>query len=236
MSMQITEVAAQILARAERRAEIAAQNITNASTPGYRRRVGFDETLRPGGDGGGGPARAGAVATDFRAGQLTETGAKTDLAIAGDGFFAVRGEDRVFYTRHGQFRRDGEGRLVTGEGLALQSSEGGDLIVGDGDFAVAADGVVTRDGAPVARVALFDFAERGALASGAGGAFLAGEAEPVPVSAPAIRQGMLESSNVNMGDEMVAMMEAVRRAETGQRLVTTYDDLMGRALNLFGQQ
>ena len=47
---------------------------------------------------------------------------------------------------------------------------------------------------------------------------------------------MLETSNVNMGDEMVAMMEAVRRAETGQRLVTTYDDLMGRALNLFGQQ
>jgi flagellar basal-body rod protein FlgF len=235
--MQITEVAAQILSRAERRAEIAAQNITNASTPGYRRRVGFDEILRPGGAAAAdGPARPGAVATDFNAGQLTETGNPTDLAIAGDGFFAVRGDDAVFYTRQGQFRRDGEGRLVTGEGLALQSAEGGDLIVGDGDFAVDANGVVTRDGAPVARVALFDFAERGALALGAAGAFSAGEAEPLPVAAPAIRQGMLESSNVNMGDEMVAMMEAVRRAETGQRLVTTYDDLMGRALNLFGQQ
>jgi flagellar basal body rod protein FlgG len=231
--MQITEVAAQILSRAERRAEIAAHNITNASTPGYRRRIGFDEILRPGGPAGGAPAGA---ATDFGAGQLAETGNPTDLAIAGDGFFAVRGDDAVFYTRQGQFRRDSEGRLVTGGGLALQSAEGGDLIVGEGDFAVAANGVVTRDGAPVARVALFDFAERGTLASGEGGVFSAGTAEPVPVAAPAIRQGMLESSNVNMGDEMVAMMEAVRRAETGQRLVTTYDDLMGRALNLFGQQ
>lgn len=232
--MQITEVAAQILARAERRAEIAAHNITNASTPGYRRRIGFDEILRPG--GAQGPARTGGAATDFSAGQLTETGNATDLAIAGSGFFAVRGDDAVFYTRQGQFRRDAEGRLVTGGGLALQSAEGGDLIVGEGDFTVAANGVVTRDGAPVARVALFDFEGRGALAGGDGGVFSAGGAEPVPVAAPTIRQGMLESSNVNMGDEMVAMMEAVRRAETGQRLVTTYDDLMGRALNIFGQQ
>lgn len=233
--MQITEVAAQILARAERRAEVAAQNITNASTPGYRRRIGFEETLAA-----SAPALSPAAnlrdRTDFTVGQLGSTDNPTDLAIAGDGFFAVRGDDDVLYTRQGQFRRDDQGRLIGTGGLALQAMEGGDLIVGDGDFEVSPDGVVTRNGEAIGRIALYDFSDRGALSMQGAGMFTAGGVEPLRVDAPAIRQGMVEGSNVNMGDEMVAMMEAVRRAETGQRVVNTWDDLMGRALNLFGQQ
>jgi flagellar basal-body rod protein FlgG len=229
--MQITEIASQILARSEERAEIAAQNLTNASTPGYRRRIAFSTLV----DGGAAGTPRTGTAADFTAGQLVSTASPTDLAIAGDGFFEVRDGDRLLYTRQGQFRRDGDGRLVTGQGMALQSVDGGDVVVGDGNFEVAADGTVTRHGAPLARIALVDFEDRTALRAENGG-FAAGAAEPRPVTAPAIRQGMTESSNVNTGDEMVAMMEAVRRAETGQRLVTTWDDLMGRALNLFGQQ
>lgn len=229
--MQLAEIAASILSRAERRAETAAQNITNASTPGYRRRISFAELAAPGAEASG----ASAVATDFSAGQLVQTGNATDLGIAGDGFFAVRGDGDVLYTRQGQFRRGEGGRLESAAGLALQAVDGGDVVVGDGPFQVAADGTVTRDGQPLARIGLVDFDDRRLLQPGTGGAFAAGGAEPHAVAAPAIRQGMIESSNVNTGDEMVAMMEAVRRAETGQRLVTTYDDLMGRALNLFGQ-
>jgi flagellar basal-body rod protein FlgG len=238
MLMQITEIAAQILARAEDRAEIAAQNITNASTPGYRRRVSFSEMmaaaqLQPGSERRD-PVRIG-TAADFTAGQLSETGNPTDIAIGGQGFFAVRGGDAILYTRQGQFRRDGEGRLANAQGLVLQTIDGGDVVVGSGPFDIALDGTVTRNGEPLARIALVDFEDRALLAAAEGGAFSAGDAAPLAVARPAIRQGMLESSNVNMGDEMVAMMEAVRRAETGQRLVTTYDDLMGRMLNLFGQ-
>lgn len=233
--MQITEVAAQILSRAERRAEVAAQNITNASTPGYRRRIGFEQALAAGAPPFGQPSDS-RDAMDFTAGQLATTGSPTDLAIAGDGFFAVRGDDETLYSRQGQFRRDDAGRLVNADGLALQTLEGGDLIVGAGDFQVSADGVVTRGGEAIGRIALYDFSDRAGLTMQRAGMFAAGGAEPVRVEQPAVRQGMLEGSNVNMGDEMVTMMEAVRRAETGQRLVNTYDDLMGRALNLFGQQ
>lgn len=235
--MQITEIAARILARAQDRAEIAAQNITNASTPGYRRRIAFSEMMAPAQPRGavsGDPARMG-VAADFAPGQLSQTGNPTDIAIGGQGFFAVRAGDTLLYTRQGQFRRDGEGRLATAQGLILQTVEGGDVVVGNDPFEVAADGTVTRDGEPLARIALVDFEDRALLQAGEGGAFSAGDAVPVALANPAMRQGMIESSNVNMGDEMVAMMEAVRRAETGQRLVTTYDDLMGRALNMFGQ-
>lgn len=236
--MQIAEIAAQILARAEDRAEVAAQNIANASTPGYRRRVAFSELVAPARPGEGAqpePVRIGTSA-DFAPGRLTGTGSPTDLAIAGRGFFAVRGEDQILYTRHGSFRRDEEGRLATAGGLVLQSVDGGDVLVGSEPFEVALDGTVTRAGAPVARIALVDFEDRAALVAGRDGAFVAGEAAPLGVESPAIRQFMVESSNVNMGDEMVRMMEAVRRAETGQRLVTTYDELLGRALTLFGQQ
>lgn len=235
--MQITEIAGQILARAERRAEVAAQNITNASTPGYRRRISFSELMNAGGTSGAAPGQQHeAVAADFTAGQLRQTGGATDLAIAGEGFFIVRSDDATLYTRQGQFHRDDTGRLVTAQGLALQNMDGGDVVVGDGPFQVAADGTVTRGGEPLARIAVVDFDDRHALVPGDGGAFAADAAEPRPFQGAVVRQGMLEGSNVNTGDEMVAMMEAVRRAETGQRLVTTYDDLMGRALNLFGQQ
>lgn len=234
--MQIVEIAAQIMARAEDRAETAAQNIANASTPGYRRRVSFSELVGPGRPGEPADNSSGAGSSpDFTPGQLVQTGNPIDIAIAGPGFFAVRGDDSVLYTRHGQFRRDGEGRLATAGGLVLQSADGGDIIVGNEPFDVALDGVVTRGGEPLARIALVDFEDRLALAAGSEGAFFAGDAVPTAVDRPVVRQGMLESSNVNTGDEMVRMMEAVRRAETGQRLVTTYDDLMGRALNLFGQ-
>jgi flagellar basal-body rod protein FlgF len=244
MTMQITEIAGQILSRAEQRAEVAAQNITNASTPGYRRRISFSELV----DGAGRPAGAAgradgqqraATAADFTVGALQQTGGATDLAIAGQGFFIVRSAegDAPLYTRVGQFRRDADGRLVNAQGLALQSVDGGDIVVGDQPFQVAADGTVTRNGEPLARIAVVDFENRAGLVAGEGGSFAAPDgAEPRPVDGAVVRQGMLEGSNVNTGEEMVAMMEAVRRAETGQRLMTTYDDLMGRALNLFGQQ
>jgi flagellar basal-body rod protein FlgF len=54
------------------------------------------------------------------------------------------------------------------------------------------------------------------------------------VAAPELRQGMIEASNVALADEMVSMMEALRTAESGAKLVQTYDDLMGKAVSAFG--
>jgi flagellar basal body rod protein FlgG len=118
----------------------------------------------------------------------------------------------------------------------LQLEEGGDLVMDGPNLTVAADGMVSTNGHPVGRLAVVDFEDRSRLSHIGVAAFSAEGLEAIPVSNPMVRQGMLESSNVNNGDEMVAMMEGLRRAESAQRLVTTYDDLMGRALTLFGQQ
>ncbi len=162
-----------------------------------------------------------------------QTGNPNDLSILGDGFFAVGANNQVFYTRQGIFSRDGAGRLINPQGYALQAG-GSDLVLKDGGFTVEPDGTVLQKGEPVAKIDVVDFKDRRALVSEEGGMFSA----PQPgatVDQAAVRQGALESSNVSMGEEMISIMEALRRAESGQKLMNVYDDLMARAITSFGQ-
>lgn len=217
--------AAGILSRSEQRLEVVSQNIANMLTPGYKRLVSFERLLDT-----ADPALA--TARDMKGGGLADTGNPNDFAIVGAGFFQLSGDGRVAYTRDGQFRRDAEGRLVNAEGLALQTTDGADLVLRAQAFEVLADGVVLEDGHPVGKLALWNFAET------ANDRFLEGrlaDREMVQVEQVSIRQGMLEASNVSAADEMMSMMEAVRRAEAAQRLVMVHDDLMGRVITAFAQ-
>lgn len=219
------------LNRAQGSAETAAHNIANVGTTGFKRRIEFSQLL----------AQADSVSLeqgsviDFRSGHQVTTGNAYDLVISGEGFFVVRGANGEVYTRDGQFHRDPDGRLLNSVGQALQVESGGDLVLRGTGFRIATDGVVTEDGAVVARVAIVDFKDRQGLRPVGGAAFAASSDVAEPVDSPSLRQGALESANVATGDEMVSMMAALRRAETGQHLVQLYDDLMGRALSTFGQ-
>lgn len=174
-------------------------------------------------------------ATDFSSGKLMQTGNPADLAIIDAGFFVARNPaGQQLYLRGGQFHRDADGRLVTVDGLSLQA-DGRDLALKDGAFTVAADAVVTQNGEPVGRLDIVDFADRQALAR-SGGGFAALEGQAQPVDHPIVKQGVVEASNVATAGEMVSMMAALRRAETGQKLMNTYDDLIARVLTTFGQQ
>jgi len=224
------DVASVILARTERRVEVSAQNLSNITTPGYKRRVSFASILA-----NGATTTDQSVSTDFSAGKPINTSNPFDLAIVGDGFFCVRSPEGLLYTRQGQFRRDGDGRVVTAQGYALQAQSGGDLTLQGAAMQVLADGTVLEDGEARARLAIVDVKDRQSMAYADGGMFKVADAAVAPMDAPTVRQGMLEASNVSTGDEMVSIMEALRQAESGQRLVTLYDDLMGRALTVFGQ-
>lgn len=225
------DIASGLLSQSTQRAEIAAQNIANITTPGYKRRIGFSQLLAPGAAAGT-PVPA-VTATDFSIGDLTETGNPHDLAIGSAGFFVLRDQGGLSYARQGQFQRDADGRLKTAQGAVLQAQDGGDLVLRAGAFEVTAAGIVIQAGEPVARIAVVDFPQDAQPVVGDSGAFHG--VGGVEMDAPLIRQGMLEASNVSMGDEMIALMEALRRAETSQRLINVYDDLMGRAISTFGQ-
>ena len=229
----LIESARAILSVSERRMEATANNVANLTTPGFKAQKLYSEvisevsTLAPGSTEN--------VRADLSQGRLTKTDNPLDLAIGGPGFFRLMGADGgMVYSRHGQFRRDGEGRLVNAQGLALQAADGGDILLASPDAEIRPDGTLLVDGAAVARIGLFQPAEGTATAPMGGSLFAF--AEPEEVREPQLHSGMVEASNVALADEMVAMMEAMRSAEGGARLVQTYDELMGKAINTFGQR
>lgn len=226
----LIESATSILGASERRLEIIASNVANVATPGFKRQLSFTEALAEPGGANGAAVRSRA---DLAPGSLSVTGNPLDLAISGSGFFRLRAGDAIVYSRQGQFRVSADGRVVDPQGAALQDAEGSDLVLDRSDVQIRADGTVLDQGLPVARIALFAPAE-GAEPEGRGAylRFAADAAEQVTGSE--LRQGMVEASNVTMGDEMVGMMAALRQAEGGARLVQVYDELIGRALTTFG--
>jgi flagellar basal-body rod protein FlgG len=229
----LIDIAASVLSQAGRRVEMAGQNISNVSTPGYKRRVGFATYL---GAEGAGPGRGAAgMVPDLSPGRLNETGNPHDLAIAGQGFFTINVSGQPLYTRQGQFHRDADGRLVTTHGFPVQAEGGGDVLLKRADFKVLADGTVVEGGEPVAKLAVVEILNPQNATYADGGMLSAAADDVRPAGAAMLQQGALEASNVSMGDEMVAMMEALRRAEAGQRLAGVYDDLMNRVFTSFGQ-
>jgi flagellar basal-body rod protein FlgF len=228
----ILETASIMLSHAQGRVETAAHNVANMSTPGYKRQVSFSEALSSIPDQYGQNIRQSSF-VDASQGKQVNSGNPSDIYISGPGYFVVSDGEKTFFTRQGQFERSADGRLRTGAGQVLQALDGGDLVLKPGAFEVAADGTVTQAAVPVGRISIMDFPASARLAE-AGGAMSAEGAEPAPVEAQ-LRQGAFESSNVSTGEEMVTMMDALRRAEGAQRLVNVYDELMGRALTAFGQ-
>lgn len=230
-----------ILSRVEGRVEVAAQNISNSATPGYRRTISFeslvtptDADVIPGMAGNGPPGLS--LAVDLASGQVQNTGNPSDLAISGAGFFTVRtaGGD-MLYTRQGQFRRDDEGHLVAAHGAVLQQRGGGDLVLKPGDFKILDDGTVVQSGEPAGRIGVVDFIDAKAVRIADDGLYSAPEATVAALDTASVRQGALETSNVALGAEMMTIMAALRQAQSGQHLMNVYDDLMGRAVTTFGQ-
>lgn len=236
------DVAARVMSASEQRLEHVATNVSNASTPGFKRQGVFQiapEYNQPtdilADSAVSGPGLQ--LEASFAPGSLKATGKPFDLAIDGAGFFSLQGEDGLRLTRGGQFQRLEDGTIVSAQGYALQDASGGDLVVGVPDPQFLTDGTVLENGLPTGRVALVGVDTAG-LSGAAGGALFRPGPDTEMSGEPGglIRQGMLEGSNVAMPAEMLEMMEAVRQAETGARLIQLYDTLMGRAISTFGQR
>lgn len=221
-----------MLSGAARRMDVAAQNIANITTPGYKAAVRF-ERYSDHLDSGFSVDNPGS-GVDWSQGRVIRTGNDLDLAITGDGYFVVRSGDEMSYTRNGQFQRDEAGRLTLADGSVLQT-DGGDALVPKGEMEIATDGTIRAEGRALARIAVVRFDDRGALRAIGGGRYAGEAAAAQPVSAPQLLQGALEQSNASDATEMLALMASLRSAETGQHIVQLYDDLLAQAANGFGQ-
>jgi flagellar basal-body rod protein FlgG len=219
---ELLETAMAIMRLSSSRLAQVSENVGNVSTPGYKRGIAYRATHA-------------ALDTDLTAaryqdatqGKLQATGAPLDVAIDGNGWFELRDGDQLVYSRLGQFHRTDDGRLANGRGQIVQDAGGGDVVLDRGDVSILPDGTVLDGQRPVARIAL--------RVAGDGSNAPTAATTMIDAADATLRQGMVEASNVALGDEMLSMMTAMREAEGGARLVQVYDELMGRALTTLGQ-
>lgn len=232
----LIDAATAILAGSQERLAVVSQNVAHVTTPGYKRQTVYSHPVAGGGSGDASQVAPSLdVRTDFRAGSISDTGGKLDFAISGRGFFKIRDGDHMFFSRQGTFRLNSDGAVVTPGGYVLQQAGGGDLVLESADVLLGDDGVLLDKGRLAGRIAVFEPFDADAVASVDGAMFKLSGDGPAEVDAPRLRQGSVEAANTTLGDEMVAMMSALRQAETGSRLIQTYDELLGRAITSFGQ-
>ena len=211
--------------------EITANNIANAGTPGFKRDVLFTKELSKA-EKKIAPTKsdwetplADRIYTDHAPGAFDKTGNPLHLAIDGDGFFSVQLEDgSVALTRSGSFTVNSEGFLAMPDG-PLVLGEGGPLEVGNGQIAVGDTGEVDVDGLTVGRIVPVTVDDFDSLVKIGSAAFAVPEGvELIAVEKASIRQGFLETSNVDIVREVIDMMVAFRAYEANAKAVQTQDE------------
>lgn len=224
------------------------QNITNASSAGYKKNNIVEGTFgehiavrmnaymnRGTVDIGKGVYMQTAADeyTDYTQGGLTFTERPMDMAIMGNGFFVVAdAEGNEYLTRDGQFSLDAEGYLVL-PGFGRVQGDGGDIYIGISEFSVDRTGMIylTPPGEEPVEVSRLSIAIPGdydAMSKAANGMFITEDYDLLPETGSpdtAVIQGRLESSNVNMAEEMARMIASQRTFQSCSQIVKMYDEL-----------
>jgi flagellar basal-body rod protein FlgF len=220
-------------------------NIANAQTSGYKREVVAVLPFAAQLEGALSSATAQvSVAMDQRAGTLKSTGQKLDVALSGPGWFEVQTGDGTAYTRQGNFRLDGQGRLVTQQGDPVMGL-GGEIQLPHGAPTIDEVGQVYDGALPgaaagkpsaVAQLKVVQFAP-GADIQRLGGGLVRMQGDPVAgaESSVQVQQGFLENSNVSHMHEMVRLLETLRHMETLQKVAVGYDEMLATSIRKLGE-
>ena len=220
--------------------DVVANNLANANTAGFKAEMMLMSEVELPAD----PTtelsyvQDFATARDFSPGTLRPTGNDLDLAIQGDGFFAVQTPEGVRYTRLGRFQLDKDGTLVTSHGYPVLASGGSvTLDPDDGEVYVGEDGSISTDLAKngqllqvVGKLDVVDFADRAALKPAPDNLFDAG-GQVSTTATGKVAQRMLEDSNVRPIVEMTNLIQVTRNYQSMQRFLDNEDERHRRAIN-----
>jgi len=232
-----------------RELDVAANNIANADTTGFKVEnitVAVDPQTPPGVAKSAQPIQYvidTGLARNFSQGALQSTGAPLDLAIDGDGFFQVSTAGGTRYTRDGRFATNAQGQLVTQTGDAVLDASGSpiSLSLTGGPPSIAADGTVSQSlpgqaqSQIVGKVGVVSFSSLSALSKNGDGLYSNdGGAQTSPSTKSVIHQGMLESSNVQPILQVTDLIRISRAYDQLSTMMNNTADLSSRSIQRLG--
>ncbi len=219
--------------------DTAANNVANAGTNGFRAQRDYFRGLFAGGLDRDSPADSqvgqtvngfgvlGGSRLDLGQGQLAATGNPLDLALQGQGFFALQTKNGLTYTRDGAFSRSSTGVLQTSQGEPVLDVNEQPITIPTGTIHVAPDGsisVSTADGSViVGQVGVFEFSDKSVLTAEGTNRFSAGDAKPIAANA-SIEQGSLEGANEDAIHGTMQLVLVQRQAEMMQKALSVFNN------------
>ena len=250
----------------QKRLDVLSNNLANADTNGYKKEgttsESFADTLAikikdssdyylPKGLGGISlGVHLGETYTDYSQGNFRVTDSKYDVAIDGDGFFAVsytnkNNETSVKYTRDGAFTVNTDGYLVTKDGDYVLNQNGAmnrDAAAGNYirlnpniDFKIDEMGNIYQNDQLVAQLGVVDIADYNYIMKYGENLYDLQNGAQVIDSNAKVVQGTIEASNVNVVKEMVDMITITRAYEANQKIIQTVDTMLDKSVNQVGK-
>lgn len=236
-------IAASGMLAAQIRQDVIANNLANATNPGFKgevlSQIAFGDLLLSNTQTGAtiGPLNTGTLITEIRP-NLTNNGFRwtqntLDLAIGGNGFFAIQTDQGVRYTRNGAFTTDADGFLITAQGDRVLGKDGQPLdLSGQGRVSISRQGEIHVGDRIVGTVAVVALQPESLRKQGEN--YLTGTVD-TGAKVGQVAQGALEASNVNTVHEMVSLIENMREFEADQKTIRAIDDTLGGAVNQVGR-
>jgi len=213
----------------QREYETIANNLANVNSIGFKRTVNDFSKKLSGMQSGNERELSGELRSktmiDYSQGDYIETGRKLDVAICGAGFFVLETTQGARYTRNGNFNISKNGQLVNSSGNLI-SGVGGPVTIPPGvsvdQINISNDGNVKAGDVIVGKIKVVDFPENYSKLNPSGdGNFMVGEnVYPETIQQPLMKQGYREGSNVNMTEELVALLTVTRMYEANMKILT----------------
>lgn len=246
----------------QRRVDVLTNNMANSATTGFKKEGTTSEafkdvlaykikdTSEPWGAKRLGTMNMGVKIgenyTDYSQGPLHETGNTFDMALSGNGFFAIEfmskgteetpGEVSVKYTRDGAFTLNVNGELVNKNGDFLLDINGNHIVLDPlQDFSVDRQGVIHQGNVNVGQIQVTDFTDYNYLEKYGENYYQPVDGAEEQPAAAVVYSGYLESSNVQTVQEMVDLITYTRAYETNQKMVQAFDETLNTAVNNVGK-
>lgn len=226
----------------QRQMDVVANNMANINTSGFKaEQILFEEYVMPVARDRDFPrldqplsyVQDWATMHDLTAGAIQQTGNELDIALNGEGFFAIETPAGERWTRSGAFQIDATGTLVDINGNPVLG-EGGPIQFGPEEtgITIGADGSISSSAGPKGRLRLVEFANAQELVREGNNLFSGGT--PVAATNTRAMQGYVERSNVSGVSEMAEMIRVTRAYESVASMTQKQDDLRRSAIQRLG--